>query len=140
MRYLSHFSKVMKFWFKKERADLLTFNILYFNLEGTPNLQLIKDYRSLKDKKRQYTLKNQIDSAIYYNDMQIFLNSCWSGNLLDVAIIRNCYRATEFTEKWNKASIQFGIASDLFDFVITAYDPKIGTYRISKPYQIFSFD
>ena len=139
MRFLGHFSKDMKFWFKKDKADFLTFMILYLNLEHLPHVQLHKDYRSCRDKKSKITLKTQIDSAIYYNSMQVFLNSCWTPNLLDVAIIRNCYRAREFTEVWNKGSIQFGIASDLFDFVFTAYDSKNGVYRISKPYQIFTF-
>jgi hypothetical protein len=38
MKYLNHFEKDMKFWFKKDKTDLLTFSILFFNLEGIPNL------------------------------------------------------------------------------------------------------
>ena len=36
MKYLGNFEKEMKFWFKKDRADFLLFNILYFCLENVP--------------------------------------------------------------------------------------------------------
>lgn len=55
MKYLNLFNKEMKFWFKKDKVDLLTFNILFFNLEGIIHLDLYKDYRSKKNKKSTVT-------------------------------------------------------------------------------------